>query len=107
MKGLALKFPRTNTVCLNTKAFKKMNRLRLLQLSGVRLDGDFKYLSGDLRWLYWHGFPSTYPPAEFQQRRLVAIDLKYSNLKQIWKKDKVNFVYFAHELFPQILICRN
>ncbi|KEH16185.1 TIR-NBS-LRR RCT1-like resistance protein, putative [Medicago truncatula] len=89
VKGLALVFPRKNKVCLNTKAFKKMNKLRLLQLSGVQLNGDFKYLSGELRWLYWHGFPSTYTPAEFQQGSLIVIQLKYSNLKQIWKKSQL------------------
>jgi len=66
-----------------------MNKLRLLQLAGVQLNGDFKHLSRELRWLYWHGFPSTYTPAEFQQGNLVAIELKYSNLKQIWKKSQV------------------
>jgi len=70
-----------------------MNKLRLLQLSGVQLNGDFKYLSGELRWLYWHGFPSTYTPAEFQQGSLVSIELKYSNLKQIWKKSQVQIVF--------------
>jgi hypothetical protein len=84
-----LELPRNNTVCLNTKAFKKMNKLRLLRLAGVQLNGDFKYLSGELRWLHWHGFPSTYAPAEFLQGILVAITLKYSNLKQIWKKSQV------------------
>ncbi|XP_012572962.1 disease resistance protein RPP2A isoform X3 [Cicer arietinum] len=92
VKGLALEFPKKITVCLNTKAFKKMNKLRLLQLAGVQLNGDFKYLSRDLRWLYWNGFPSTYAPAEFQQRSLVAFELKYSNLKQIWKKSQVQML---------------
>nr|WIL59993.1 nodulation protein [Melilotus officinalis] len=87
VKGLALEFPQKDEVCLKTKAFKKMSKLRLLQLAGVQLNGDFKYLSGDLRWLYLHGlkFPSAYTPAEFQQGSLVAIELKYSNLKQIWE----------------------
>jgi hypothetical protein len=64
-----------------------MNKLRLLQLDGVEFDGDFKNLSGELRWLYWHGFPSTYAPAELQKGTLVSVDLKYSNLKQIWKEE--------------------
>ncbi|XP_058729210.1 disease resistance protein RUN1-like isoform X2 [Vicia villosa] len=85
-KGLALEFPKQDIVCLNTKAFEKMNKLRLLQLAGVQLNGDFKYLSGELRWLCWRGFPSTYTPAEFQQGSLVVIKLKHSNLKQIWKE---------------------
>ncbi|XP_058729207.1 disease resistance protein RPP4-like [Vicia villosa] len=89
VKGLNLEFPGKNTVCLNTNAFKKMNKLRLLQLAGVQLNGDFKNLSTDLRGLYWHGFPSTYTPAGFRQGRLVVVELKYSNLKQIWKKSQM------------------
>jgi hypothetical protein len=85
-----LEFPKKD--CLETKAFMKMNKLRLLRLAGVKLEGDFKYLSGDLRWLYWHGFPLTYIPAEFQQGSLVAIELKYSKLKKIWNKSQV-FMY--------------
>jgi hypothetical protein len=84
-----LEFQRKNTVCLKTKAFKKMSKLRLLQLAGVQLNGDFKFFPRDLRWLYWNGYPSTYAPSEFQQGSLVAVKLKYSNLKQIWKKSQV------------------
>lgn len=102
MKGLALMLSGKDIIRLKTKAFRKMNRLRLLQLSRVRLEGDFKYLR-DLRWLCWHGFPSTHAPTEFQQESLVAIDLQYSKLKQIWKNSQVNSVYFGYELFPQII----
>ncbi|KEH29032.1 disease resistance protein (TIR-NBS-LRR class) [Medicago truncatula] len=87
VKGLALEFPRKD--CLETKAFKKMNKLRLLRLAGVKLKGDFKYLSRDLKWLYWHGFQESYAPAEFQQESLVVVELKYSKLKQIWNKSQI------------------
>jgi len=70
-----------------------MYKLRLLQLAGVKLEGDFKHLLRNLRWLYWHGFPLTYIPAEFQQESLVAIELKYSNLTQMWKKNKVHILF--------------
>ncbi|KAK7313175.1 hypothetical protein VNO77_37657 [Canavalia gladiata] len=83
-EGLTLKLE--NTTCLKTKAFKKMYNLRLLQLAGVQLDGDFKHFSRDLRWLCWNGFPLTCTPTEFHQESLVVIELKYSNLKQIWTK---------------------
>ncbi|PNX87011.1 disease resistance protein (TIR-NBS-LRR class), partial [Trifolium pratense] len=90
VEGLALEFPRENTVCLETKAFKKMKKLRLLRIAGVQLNGDFEYLSGELSWLHWHGFPSTYIPTEFQLGSLVSMELKYSNLKQLWKKSQLN-----------------
>jgi hypothetical protein len=88
---LALEFPKKD--CLETKAFENMNKLRLLRLAAVKLKGDFQYLSGDLRWLYWHGFPETYTPAEFRQESLVAIELKYSKLKQIWNKSQVQTLF--------------
>ncbi|MCH80154.1 TIR-NBS-LRR RCT1 resistance protein, partial [Trifolium medium] len=103
VKGLALEFPRKNTVCLNTKAFKKMNKLRLLQLAWVKLKGDFKYLSRDLRWLCWHGFPKTYAPSEFQQESLVAIEFKHSKLKRIWIKNQMlenlTILNLSHSLY--------
>ncbi|KAK7286888.1 hypothetical protein RJT34_22218 [Clitoria ternatea] len=89
IKGLALKLPKRNTICLKTKTFKKMNSLKLLQLSGVQLDGDFKYLSRDLRWLYWNDCPLTCIPTEFHQGSLVVIELKYSRLKQTWQKPQM------------------
>ncbi|XP_061344420.1 disease resistance protein Roq1-like [Gastrolobium bilobum] len=90
VKGLTLMLPRMDTTTdLKTKAFEKMKRLRLLQLAGIQLDGDYKYLSQDLRWLCWDGFPSEYTPADFHQGSLVAIELKYSNMQQVWTKSKM------------------
>ncbi|XLT83598.1 hypothetical protein S245_005407 [Arachis hypogaea] len=86
IQGLALKLSRMKPIHLKTNAFRKMKRLRLLQLGGVQLDGDFKYLSTDLRWLSWHGCSSEYTTIGFDQGNLVAIDFKYSNLQLVWKK---------------------
>jgi len=90
VKGLTLKMSKLeSTTCLETKAFERMDRLKLLQLAGVQLDGDYKYLSKELRWLCWHGFPLKFIPEDFHQGSLVALDLKYSNLKGVWRKDQV------------------
>ena len=86
VKGLALKLPRTNPISLCTEAFKNMTKLKLLQLAGVKLNGDFKYLSRDLRWMNWHGFPLRHTPVDCYQGNLVAIELEYSSLKLVWKK---------------------
>ncbi|PNY01589.1 disease resistance protein (TIR-NBS-LRR class), partial [Trifolium pratense] len=85
VEGLALKLPRDNAKCFSTKAFKKMKRLRLLQLAGVKLDGNFQYLSRNLRWLSWNAFPLTCIPADFYQENLVCIELENSNVKVVWK----------------------
>ncbi|XP_029125271.1 TMV resistance protein N [Cajanus cajan] len=89
IEGLALRLSTNNATCLSTKAFKKMEKLKLLQLAGVRLDGDFKYLSKDLRWLCWHGFPLKYIPTNFYQRNLISIELQNSNVQLVWKEAQV------------------
>jgi hypothetical protein len=62
-----------------------MKKLRLLQLSGVKLEGDFEYLSKNLRWLSWNGFPLSCIPTNFYQGNLVSIELENSNVKLMWK----------------------
>ncbi|MED6167347.1 hypothetical protein PIB30_001769 [Stylosanthes scabra] len=90
IEGLALNLPNSvNPTQLKTKAFKRMKRLRLLQFANLQLAGDFKYLSTDLRWLCWHGCPSEYASANFEQGNLVAIDFKYSKLKLLWKNGQM------------------
>lgn len=89
VEGLTLKLPRANEKCFSTKAFKKMKRLRLLQLAGVQLDGDFEYLSRNLRWLSWNGFPLKCIPTSFYQENLVSIELVNSNVKFLWKEAQV------------------
>ncbi|CAJ1949110.1 unnamed protein product [Sphenostylis stenocarpa] len=89
IEGLALNLPRTDGQCLNTKAFKNMKKLRLLQLAGVDLIGDYKYLSKNLRWLCWHEFPLTALPANFYQGSLVSLELENSYVKRVCKKAQV------------------
>ncbi|XP_059452493.1 disease resistance protein RUN1-like [Corylus avellana] len=101
IEGLTLKFPRLSDVTFSTRPFIKMERLRLLHLDHVHLTGDYKHLSKDLRWLCWHGFPVKVFPNNFYSRNLVAIDLRHSNLTQIWKNseqlfEKLKFLNLSH-----------
>jgi len=67
----------------STEAFRNMKGLRLLQLNYVRLAGGYQCLSKNLRWLCWHGFPLEFIPIELCQPSIVAIDMRYSSLKQV------------------------
>ncbi|XP_017410147.1 TMV resistance protein N isoform X3 [Vigna angularis] len=89
IEGLTLKLPRSNTKTLCTKAFVNMKKLRLLHLSGVELVGDFEYLSKDLRWLCWHGFPFSFIPTGFYQGSLVSIELENSKITMVWKETQL------------------
>ncbi|KEH25154.1 disease resistance protein (TIR-NBS-LRR class) [Medicago truncatula] len=86
VEGLSLKLPRANVQCFNTEAFEKMEKLRLFQLAGVELDGNFDKLSKNLRWFSWDGFPLTSIPSSFYQGNLVSLELENSNVKFLWKK---------------------
>ncbi|KAK8665255.1 hypothetical protein V6N13_005427 [Hibiscus sabdariffa] len=80
-----LHLPKHSQVGMETQAFVKMQRLQLLQLDHVELKGDFEDFPKSLIWLRWHGFPMQSLPADFDIRRLVALDMRYSNLKRVWK----------------------
>ncbi|KAK7350582.1 hypothetical protein VNO77_09358 [Canavalia gladiata] len=85
IEGLALKLDGASRDCFEANAFQEMNRLRLLQLDCVQLIGDFGYLSKQLRWVYWQGFPLKCIPDNFYLGSVVALDLKHSNLRLVWK----------------------
>ncbi|XP_058746890.1 disease resistance protein RUN1-like [Vicia villosa] len=89
VEGLVLKVQRTNRVILSTDSFKDMKKMRLLELDRAVLTGDYRYLSKELRWVYWQGFTFNYIPDEFYQGNLVVIDVKYSSIKQVWKEAKL------------------
>ncbi|KAI9104314.1 hypothetical protein K1719_022886 [Acacia pycnantha] len=81
--------PQKNSVTLSTNAFKKLKRLRLLNFNHVQLNGDYSYLSKELRWLFWHGFLLENLPRKFILKKTVVIDLKWSNLTKVWEKSQV------------------
>ncbi|XP_057495794.1 disease resistance protein RUN1 [Actinidia eriantha] len=89
IEGLTLNLPRSSKVHRRAEAFVKMQNLRLLQLNHLSVTGDYKHLPKELVWLCWHGFPLKHIPNNFQQANLVAIDMQYSNLRQVWKDTKV------------------
>ncbi|KEH25115.1 putative TIR domain, winged helix-turn-helix DNA-binding domain-containing protein [Medicago truncatula] len=100
VEGLALKLPTTDEKCFSTKAFKKMKKLRLLQLAGLQLDGDFEYLSRNVRWLSWNAFPLKCIPSSFYQGNLVSIELVNSNVKHVWEDpqrlEKLKILNLSH-----------
>lgn len=85
-----MKLQRTSGLHFNTKAFEKMKKLRLLQLDHVQLVGDYEYLNKNLRWLCLQGFPLQHIPENLYQENLISIELKYSNIRLVWKEPQVN-----------------
>ncbi|KAK6916953.1 Toll/interleukin-1 receptor homology (TIR) domain [Dillenia turbinata] len=89
IEGLILTMHSSQEVHFRTEAFKGMDKLRLLQLNYVHLTGGYEHVSEMLRWLCWRGFPMKYIPRNLYLGKLVALDMRYSNLRQAWKESKV------------------
>ncbi|TQD88246.1 hypothetical protein C1H46_026127 [Malus baccata] len=87
IEGLVLNLPSLEETSFSTEALRNMKRLRLLQLNYVQLAGEFQCLFKKLRWLCWHGFPLEFIPIELCQPNIVAIDMRYSSLKQVLCED--------------------
>lgn len=88
----------SNQVALDANAFARMRKLKLLQLNHVRISGPYGNLPKGLRWLYWRGFPLKSIPGDFPMEDLVALDMHYSNLKNVWDGTKVCYSCFL--FFP-------
>lgn len=86
-------------VMLHTRSFKPMINLRLLQISGIRLDGSFKLMPAELKYLQWKRCPLKTLPSEFCMQHLVVLDLSTSKIRKLWEQswwnlhteNKVNF----------------
>ena len=78
------------------KVFVKLNKLRLLKVYSSYGDGykmtlpnDFEF-PPNLRYIHWEGLEGLESlPLNFNERNLVAINLKSSNMKELWASNKV------------------
>ncbi|XP_059653196.1 disease resistance protein RPV1-like isoform X2 [Cornus florida] len=79
----------SDEVDLQTDAFSRMHRLRILQLNNTRLTGDYEEFPRKLRWLCWRGFPLESIPSGFPLESLVALDMRNSSLRHVWNGNKL------------------
>ncbi|KAM7478297.1 hypothetical protein LguiA_026510 [Lonicera macranthoides] len=89
IEGLILEFPTAKEPLIyETDAFSRMEKLRLLQLNNVQLNGGYEEFPKDLVWFCWLRFPLSSLPTDFPMEKLVMLDVRYSSLKQVWEKTK-------------------
>ncbi|XP_048440606.1 disease resistance protein RPV1-like [Pyrus x bretschneideri] len=72
-------------VVICSKPLGAMVNLRLLQINFVNLEGKFKFLPAELKWLQWKGCPLKFLPSDFCPRRLAVLDLSKSKLVSLWR----------------------
>ncbi|XP_012089185.1 disease resistance protein RPV1 isoform X2 [Jatropha curcas] len=87
--GTSTSFPVSNEVVFDTKPFAKMHKLKLLQLSYVKLIGGYEHFPKSLIWLCWHGFPLKSLPSNLYLGKLVVLDMRYSGIKHVWSGNRV------------------
>ncbi|RVW20934.1 putative disease resistance protein RPP1 [Vitis vinifera] len=82
IKGIFLDMSTSKQLQFTTEAFKMMNDLRLL-----KVHQDANYDSAELRYLHWDGYPLESLPSNFYAENLVELNLRCSNIKQLWETE--------------------
>lgn len=88
IEGIKLDQPIPKQKRFDTKSFERMQKLRLLQINHVNLEGKFDHLFEELRWLCWHYCPLKYLPSDFRPERLVVLDMQNSSINSLWHGSK-------------------
>ncbi|KAJ9172955.1 hypothetical protein P3X46_016140 [Hevea brasiliensis] len=84
VEGIVLELPEAEEARLNAKSFLKMKKLRLLIFHNVHFSNSLEYLSNELRFLKWHGYPFKSLPSNFQSKELVELDMRFSQVEKLW-----------------------
>uniref|UniRef100_A0A2N9HD22 ADP-ribosyl cyclase/cyclic ADP-ribose hydrolase n=1 Tax=Fagus sylvatica TaxID=28930 RepID=A0A2N9HD22_FAGSY len=87
VKGIFLNSPQKE-MHLNAEAFSEMKNLRLLKINNVKLPEGLNYLSSELRFIHWDGYPLASIPTSFELEKLVELHMHCSLIKQLWKGTK-------------------
>ncbi|KAK4707667.1 hypothetical protein R3W88_028592 [Solanum pinnatisectum] len=91
----AIWFTYSEELSFNKEAMKNMKMLRILRIRCYAStpqrdseDGSIEYLSNNLRWFVWHYYPWQLLPENFNPKRLVHVDLRWSSLHYLWNETK-------------------
>ncbi|KAD5802393.1 hypothetical protein E3N88_13753 [Mikania micrantha] len=66
---------------LKTDALSKMDKLKLLLLNYVKINGSYENVPKELRWLCMHGFHLKSIPSKLPLEKVVVLDMSYSKIE--------------------------
>ncbi|CAI8592985.1 unnamed protein product [Vicia faba] len=66
------------------EGFSNLSNLALLILYHNNFSGNLDFLSNNLRYLLWHGYPFTSLPSNFEARYLVELNMPDSSIQRLW-----------------------
>ncbi|KAH0716079.1 hypothetical protein KY284_008984 [Solanum tuberosum] len=82
MKGMKM----LRILCICTDNEDDFNYLSDSNCQDSSTDGSIEYLSNNLCWFVWHDYPWKLLPRNFNPRRLVNLDLRWSLLHYFWNE---------------------
>src|SRR3954466_16154039 len=71
------------------EGFSNMRNLALLILYHNNFSGNLDFLSHNLRYLLWHGYPFTSLPSNFEPYYLMELNMPDSSIQRLWEGRKV------------------
>nr|XP_043635305.1 TMV resistance protein N-like isoform X2 [Erigeron canadensis] len=83
-----------------------MKKLRFLKVSTTSFDKGPSFLSNELRYIYWNGYPASLFPENFQPRKLVVLKMEFGLQKELWKGYKYLPCLKEMELFNMKALVR-
>ncbi|KAJ4880996.1 LRR-like disease resistance protein [Raphanus sativus] len=97
-RGIFLDMSNVKRMELPCDIFTKMLNLKFLKFYNcsewcekdcrLQLPGGLDYFPDELVYLHWQGYPLEYLPMNFDLEKLVVLNLRYSNIEQLWKEEK-------------------
>ncbi|XP_010477756.1 PREDICTED: TMV resistance protein N-like isoform X2 [Camelina sativa] len=75
--------PKCYESTIRVEPFVPINKLRLLQINHVNLEGNLKLLPSELKWIQWKGCPLENIPSDFLAGQLAVLDLSESRIRRI------------------------
>ncbi|KAL3355213.1 hypothetical protein AABB24_019345 [Solanum stoloniferum] len=108
----AIWFTYSDKLRFSEDAMKNMQRLRILRIFPEDIsyrvfiipnsncqDGSIEYLSNNLRWFALIDYPWKLLPENFNPRRLVHLDLRWSSLHYLWNETKTQVFRIINRRF--------
>ncbi|KAM7473381.1 hypothetical protein LguiB_020624 [Lonicera macranthoides] len=76
------------TIEMATEAFRKMAKLRLLEIHNTCIPKGLDYLPNELRWIDWDKYPSSSLPSTFEADVLVGLQLVAVGLNNFGREER-------------------
>jgi hypothetical protein len=88
VKAIVLDQKENFSKCM-AEGFSNMRNLVLLILYHNNFSGNINFLSDNLRYLLWHGYPFTSLPSNFEPYYLVELNMPNCSIQRLWEGRKV------------------